>query len=103
MAIDMDDLNREVMIDLKLGNDFRADVNQQKQIAHLPKHVRVLWNHVQRLEEALSIGKGELALKSRGASITLKSSGDIEIKGYKITMEGWGTVDIRGAKLNLNE
>ena len=50
MAIDMDDLNREVMIDLKLGNDFRADVNQQKQIAHLTKHVRVLWHHVQRLE-----------------------------------------------------
>src|SRR5688572_25697027 len=92
MAIDMDDLNREVMIDLKLGRNLRADTNQQKQIEHLTKHVRVLWHHVQRLEEALSVGRGELALKTGDSSIVMKKDGTIHIKGKDITIEGWGRI-----------
>ena len=102
MAIDMDDLNREVMIDLKLGNDFKADVNQQKQIAHLTKHVRVLWHHVQRLENALSADGNSITLKTGDASIVMKKDGTIHIKGKDITIEGWGRVTAKaGSNLVL--
>jgi glutamate dehydrogenase/leucine dehydrogenase len=92
MQLDMDDLNREVMIDLQLGRNLRADMNQQKQIEHLTKHVRVLWHHVQRLENAISADGGSITLKTGEASIVMKKDGTIHIKGKDITIEGWGRV-----------
>lgn len=55
-------------------------------------------------------GKDEIVLKSGKATITLKSSGDIEIKGQNIKVEGKGKVDlksdsdvkIKGSKIGQN-
>ena len=103
MAVDMDDLDREVRINLKLGNAFRADMDQQKQIAVLTKHIRVLWNHIERLEEAITTdGSNSLNLKIGESSISMKKDGSIHIKGKDITIEGWSKVTVKaGADLML--
>ena len=44
----------------------------------------------------------ELTLKCGGATIILKSSGDITIKGAKITINGSGDVIVKGSKINQN-
>lgn len=110
MPVDMDDLDREVRMNLKLGNAFKADMDQQKQIANLTKHVRVLWNHIERLEEAFAADGGSIKLKSGEASISLKKDGSIHIKGKDILIEGWGKITakagsdivLKGAKIVEN-
>ena len=92
MPVDMDDLDREVRMNLKLGNAFRADMDQQKQIANLTKHVRVLWNHIERLEDVITTDANSINLKVGEASISMKKDGTIHIKGKDITIEGWGKV-----------
>ena len=103
MPVDMDDLDREVRTNLKLGNAFRADMDQQKQIANLTKHVRVLWNHIERLEDAITVdGNNSINLKVGEASISMKKDGTIHIKGKDVTIEGWGKVTAKaGADLVL--
>ena len=44
----------------------------------------------------------EISLKCGDASITLKKSGDIEIKGSKISIKGSGDVQIKGSKIAQN-
>jgi hypothetical protein len=98
------------MIDLQLGRNLRADMNQQKQIEHLTKHVRVLWHHVQRLENALSSDGSSITLKTGDASVVMKKDGTIHIKGKDITIEGWGKVIakagtdlvLKGSKIHEN-
>jgi type VI secretion system secreted protein VgrG len=68
-------------------------------------------------EDATSVGKTskteagrEIILKSGASSITLKSSGEIEISGVNITIKGMGTISseatathtIRGALVQIN-
>jgi hypothetical protein len=78
------------------------DREQDKSIQHLIKVVRVLWHHVERLDHALSATQNELTLKTGGASITMKTDGNIEIKGNDITLQGNGRVNVKaGATLSL--
>ncbi|MGZ5915553.1 MAG: hypothetical protein ACXWJU_09515 [Hyphomicrobium sp.] len=95
MPIDMDDLDHEVMMDIRLGNVARVDANQQKQIENLTKHVRVLWKHIEVLEKAFSIDSHSLTFKVGDASISLKRDGSVRIKGSDITVEGWGHVTVK--------
>lgn len=96
MPIDMDDLDREVRTNLKLGDAFRADMDQQKQIANLTKHVRVLWNHIERLENVITTdGSNSVNLKVGEAFISMKKDGTIHIKGKDITVDGWGNVTVK--------
>lgn len=47
-------------------------------------------------------GKNEIKLECGSASITLKKSGDIEIKGKKIDMKADGDIQIKGSKIAGN-
>lgn len=47
-------------------------------------------------------GKNEITLECGSASITLKKSGDIEIKGKKIDMKADGDIQIKGSKISGN-
>lgn len=107
----MDDLDREVGIQLAFGGK-NVDELQRKQIEHLTKHVRVLWNHIERLEAALAVTQKpavpvtkelslasmtSVALRAGSASIILKADGTIQIKGKDITIEGSGKVTAKAA------
>lgn len=107
----MDDLDREVGFQLAHGGK-NVDELQRKQIEHLTKHVRVLWNHIERLEAALAVTQKpaapvtkelslasmtSVALRAGAASIVLKADGTIQIKGKDITIDGSGKVTAKAA------
>jgi type VI secretion system secreted protein VgrG len=46
-------------------------------------------------------GTSQVQLKCGGASITLKSSGDVEIKGVQVKVEGSAKVDVKGAAVGV--
>jgi hypothetical protein len=101
-GIDMDDLDKENLYSIQAGDFAKADINQQRQIAHLTKHVRALWNHIERLERVVAIKDGQVVVKSGDASIVLKRDGSILIKGKDIAIEAWGKITMKGSKIQEN-
>ena len=92
-------------------NSITWNTSQDQQLAHHKKHIQVLWNHIERLEQAIQVkGDGSVTVTVGQASITLKKNGDIAIKGKNIEINGSGRIDIKssseisikGAKINQN-
>lgn len=75
--------------------NLTANMAQDKQLAHHKKHIQVLWNHIERLEEVISIQGGQVTIKNGDASVVLKKDGTIMIKGRNISVEGNGRIDIK--------
>lgn len=92
----MADLSEYVLLNslFDLAN-AQVDAAQSKELAYHKKHLQALWRHVQRLESALDISKGETTLKCANASITLKVDGSIILKGRNLKIEGYGSVEIK--------
>jgi hypothetical protein len=76
-----------------------ATVNmaQDKQLAYHKKHIQVLWNHIERLEELISIEGGQVTIKHGDASVVLRKDGTIVIKGRNISVEGNGRIEVKSA------
>ena len=92
----------DVLQDLLLLENSRIDQNQQQVVDRLRRHVRELWQHVQRLERALSVSNDELVLRTASASLVMKKDGTIVIDGHDITIEGTGRAAIKaGGVLSL--
>ncbi len=76
-------------------NNATANMAQDKQLAYHKKHIQVLWNHIERLEELIDIKGGQVTIKNGDASVILKKDGTIVIKGRNISVEGNGRIDVK--------
>jgi hypothetical protein len=84
-------------------NSLVANMSQDQQLAYHKRHIQVLWNHIERLEEFISTQRdGSITIAVGQASITLKKNGDISIKGNNIDIKGMGSVEIKGSKVVQN-
>lgn len=120
--VDMDDLANEVLIDAgDPKRQARLDKNQQTQISNLTRHVRVLWNHIERLERALALSNkagpaqtvvkleamNNIDLRCGTALLQLKRDGSIVLSGKDIRIVGAGdilakasgNITLKGAKI----
>ena len=92
----------DVLQDLLLLENSRIDQNQRHLVDRLRRHVRELWQHVQRLEKAVSVSNDELVLRTASASLVMKKDGTIVINGHDVTIEGSGRVAVKaGGPLSL--
>jgi hypothetical protein len=100
------------VIPLRSGNSILNDLNvsansvdadQDAQIEHLTKVVRILWRQVERLEGIISGSDNEVTIKSGSASIVLKKDGSIELRAaHNVTIEGGGNMSIKaGGRMTI--
>lgn len=74
------------------------NASQDAQLAHHKKHIQVLWNHIERLEQFITTqGDGSVRIAVGNSSITLKKNGEITLKGNDITIDGQGKITIKGS------
>jgi type VI secretion system secreted protein VgrG len=73
---------------LKVGGNLKVDVGKAQAL---------------KVKDGILIdSKKEIVLKAGSASITLKKSGDIEIKGKKINVKGSGDIVLKGSTVKEN-
>ena len=78
--------------------NLSVNASQNEQLAHHKKHIQVLWNHIERLEQFIEVDYGgSVAIKVGSAAVILKKNGEITIKGNNINIEGFGNVMLKAA------
>ena len=87
-------ITRDTLQDLSSAS---INASQDAQLAHHKKHIQVLWNHIERLEQFITAqGDGSVRIAVGNTSITLKKNGEITLKGQDITIDGHGKINIKG-------
>ncbi len=98
----MENLSQEVWSALRANNNSLVDQNQQKAIENLTKHVRVLWNHIERLEKLLAVGNRSGAAAPTSQAVKIHTASDYTVDANNISLVGDGSVVVQaGSHLNL--
>lgn len=75
----MDDLSKAAWRHIEHGVGRDVDKSQQQAIDHLTQHVRVLWNHIERLEKMLSVGNRPTPAPPVPHNVAITTAGDGDI------------------------
>jgi len=89
--------NYDEMQDLMLLQNSLTDTIQTRQVLDLARHVRKLWEHVGRLEQAVTWSADTIKLEHGDSSMVMKKDGTVIIRGRDITIQAAGKVTIRAA------
>jgi hypothetical protein len=76
-------------------SEVAHNMSTEGQLAHLTKHVRALWAHVERLERHVTIEHNEVVIKLDSASIVLKKDGSVQINANTIVLSGAARVTVK--------
>ncbi len=62
------------------------------------RYISLLRDHIEKLEEFITLASGEITIRTGSASITLKKDGSIKVKGKDLKIEASGDVEIKAGK-----